>query len=81
MVKIHSYTVTGTYEFPFDMLRHDRAWPAQESEVGLLSSKWMCLDALKTPRTVSILAICPPTVERWKSFGWTVSAVRVGDKL
>jgi hypothetical protein len=58
------FTVQGTGEFPFDMLRYDKAWPATEEMSSLLSqthNRVIFLKGLKTP-----------TLGRWASFGWVV---------
>lgn len=65
-MKIHSYTVEGGGQFPFDMLRYDNAWPLSQNDVGI-----MCHAGR---RKVTLNGIRPPTVERWKSFLWEVES-------
>lgn len=69
-VKLYSYTVEGHHRFPLDMLRYDRCWPAKQIDVS-------ALDAHPGVRTVGVRSNQPPTVERWASFGWQVSNLKV----
>lgn len=71
------FAVTGSGDFPFDMLRYDSCWPACESE-----SAKIAIGSYAEPlgmRTVA-LACKPgdnwrsvPNVKRWHSFGWKAS--------
>jgi hypothetical protein len=68
-VETIEYMVTGTGRFPFDMLRRDSAWPADESQSYLLAGD----DGdLRSTRTVRLRGLNFPTVGRWRSFGWSV---------
>lgn len=60
------YQVEGVGEFPWDMLRYDSAFPYSESDSAQLQRH------KKSLRIVNIQSNNPPTVERWKSFGWRV---------
>jgi hypothetical protein len=61
---LYSYTVTGRGSFPFDMLRHDGAWPADgHADINGTDR-----------RSVELLSYRAPNVERWRSFLWTVTA-------
>jgi hypothetical protein len=60
------FAVTGNGDFPFDMLRYDKCWPASEAASRLLD------DLLGTQRRVELRGLIGPTVARWRSFGWTV---------
>jgi len=63
------FTVEGSGEFPFDMLRYDHAWPYTEAhDSHLLSSE------TRERRRVVLMTDSPqaPTVGRWESFGWRV---------
>lgn len=62
-----TYAVVGTGEFPFDMLRYDQAFPNTGDDAGLIAAT-RCIDSVE----ITLRSIKPPTVERWKSFGWTV---------
>lgn len=66
------YTVTGTFEFPIDMLRYDRAFPAtEEDSAKALNVRWNPTDVV----SVTVIGLNDPSVDRWKSFGWKVSDV------
>jgi hypothetical protein len=66
------FTVLGTGEFPYDMLRHDRAWPATEADAKLLNdTTWMTGQSLPE-RAIKLRGLVGPTAARWRSFGWTV---------
>jgi hypothetical protein len=68
------FTVLGTGEFPFDMLRHDRAWPATESDARKLESPGYGREAINyrnVERAIKLRGLVGPTVARWASFGWT----------
>ena len=61
------FTVRGRGQFPFDMLRYDQCWP--KSSAPDVSALWHTDDE----RTVTLVGICSPTVDRWASFGWRVT--------
>lgn len=70
------FTVTGMGHFPLDMLRYDHCWPAYEREMYLINNH-------EDPRSRSITIARRvdtknemPTIERWDSFGWTVSQIQ-----
>lgn len=56
------FTVRGTGQFPFDMLRYDQCWPTDNTH-ALAGTE---------PREVRMLGVNQPTVDRWISFGWMV---------
>lgn len=64
------FTVEGRGEFPWDMLRYDECWPRGSQDVsGLITER---------PRRPILLCTYKPsgpTVARWESFGWTVTAI------
>lgn len=67
------YTVTGTYEFPIDMLRYDRAFPDTETDSGkVMNLRW---SRSLEPVSIRVIGLSDPTVGRWESFGWKVSDV------
>ena len=73
MLKITMYIVEGAFEFPTDMLRYDRAWPADS-----LSAERILLgphDDATALRQVRLHSIQLPTTARWESFGWRVNIV------
>lgn len=51
--------------FPYDMLRHDRAWPVGGEP------EW-CFGDAPTARPVWLKGLNSPNVERWRSFNCTV---------
>lgn len=63
-----TYTVEGFGDFPWDMLRRDRCWPATEDRdsYGLRPASVRRRVALTTNLDSA------PLVERWASFGWRV---------
>jgi hypothetical protein len=60
---IYEYWVTGKGEFPYDMLRYDRAWPVER--VGEIEKRNM--------RSIMLRSYNEPTLARWASFLWSVS--------
>ena len=70
------FTVSGCGVFPFDMLRYDHCWPAdQESAVSLDCGTRP--EERKEVRTIRLRMVTErkdvlPTIDRWKSFQWTV---------
>jgi hypothetical protein len=71
------YEVEGLGDFPLDMLRHDQAYPADEESVEAILSglAWAAVKRKKVRSTVRVRLVSEraPTVERWRSFGWTVT--------
>jgi len=63
---IYEYYVTGSGEFPFDMLRHDSCWPATGMDVVLIDRHERQL------RSIKIRSYRKPTIDRWSSFTWSV---------
>lgn len=64
--KSWKYIVVGAGEFPFDMLRYDCCWPANETDSYKLSS-----DHVEV-REVHLQGIRTPHYGRWASFGWNI---------
>lgn len=67
-VKLKTFKVTGTGNFPIDMLRYDACWPATESDAAHLQFE-------KGRRTITLHTHNPsaPTNGRWNSFLWNVA--------
>jgi len=65
------FVVQGTREFPFDMLRYDRCWPATQADVVNLSPHPRN-SIYREQRKVMMNGLRTPTTARWKSFGWKV---------
>lgn len=67
------FAVSGSGDFPFDMLRYDACWPSSSLDASSIGQP--CYSERKGHRVV-ILACRPggygvvPTVARWASFGW-----------
>lgn len=69
------FTVEGSGDFPFDMLRSDRCWPAAAGAVARIGANYGTADreglrgrivALETAEKYA------PNRQRWASFGWSV---------
>lgn len=74
----HEATVSGSGEFPFDMLRYDACFPATEAETGRMMERGV--------RDVRVRAMstnkhAPWTTPRWESFGWRVTTVHPATKF
>lgn len=80
------FKVTGMGQFPYDMLRYDHCWPATESHdsAGLMTPTMDRADEYFALRTVTLRRHTQgkgtnyhdtPQCDRWRSFGWVVSAV------
>lgn len=70
---LYEYYVTGTGVFPIDMLRHDSAWPATGEDAAAI--EWGFTERIPR-RTVKLRSYREPTVARWSSFTWSVSAIK-----
>lgn len=74
---VMSFTVEGRGPFPFDMLRYDRAWPADQMSVTKLAT----LAQEFGYRRVELVRAYPvggdpnPAFERWASYGWRVITI------
>lgn len=72
------FTVVGRGQFPFDMLRHDRAFPADTTS-AMNMAPGETRDERKAVREVVLVSSNPrptwlPTFDRWASFGWVVKS-------
>jgi hypothetical protein len=75
MPRITSFIVEGKGHFPVDMLRYDMAWPRD----GQSASNLMTPEDRKERYTLrqvhlSTARKSDPTIGRWSSFGWTITA-------
>lgn len=72
-----SYQVTGRGRFPVDMLRYDGAFPHQSGDARKIEQS---LDWHRPGTEVYTIRLRShtqtPTVERWRTFGWTVEPIR-----
>jgi hypothetical protein len=80
------YAVEGGGDFPLDMLRHDRAYPADQESVAAIMAGLRWAASRKRSRELLLVRLVSdraPTSERWRSFGWIVrdSSVRQEDAL
>ncbi len=67
------YEVTGRGSFPFDMLRYDRSFPAQQSDSGKMDDTDERTVRLITDRTLQESISQRQSEQRWASFGWKVN--------
>jgi hypothetical protein len=71
------FEVRGEGDFPFDMLRYDRCWPAREGEDTAYMAKAHYQREKLPLRTIKVVRYVfhrqeMPTSDRWKSFWWEV---------
>ena len=66
------FTVWGSGDFPFDMLRYDSCCPHESVDAGNMHPSYYA--GRPECRSVVIRTYSPraPTVQRWESFGWRV---------
>lgn len=66
-MKLRTFTVEGTGDFPIDMLRYDACWPATPTDSAVIQYK-------NTERRVvlEMMSSFPNTPKRWESFGWAI---------
>ena len=72
------YVVTGTGQFPYDMLRYDAAWPVSSQDafnigVGFHDPQ----EAYRGRRSIKLRSYRQPTIDRWSSFTWSVGFAAV----
>jgi len=76
---VYEYYVTGTGEFPWDMLRYDACWPADSTEAYKMGvGFWGKDDAYSRRRSIKLRSYRAPTVDRWSSFTWSVGVEDLG---
>lgn len=77
MSKHFRFTVEGALNFPLDMLRYDRCWPASQDDVVRMSEAVNVGFVERTERRfkITLHGIDEPTLERWISFGWHVTGL------
>lgn len=64
------FTVEGKGEFPLDMLRYDRCWPATGSDANRIDTS--LVPGVAPSRQVGLCGLIVPHIKRWQSFGWRV---------
>jgi hypothetical protein len=75
---MYEYFVSGSGSFPIDMLRHDSAWPATGEDASRITEQ---MDFQLRPRGITSIKLRSyrmPTVARWASFTWSVTAEKNG---
>lgn len=77
-MKIHIVTVSGSTNFPIDMLRNDHLYPENQNDTTqILRSLEPDLECAKRLRYVTLNGIhdvqWKPSYTRWQSFGWEVT--------
>lgn len=70
---IRSFVVEGRGEFPFDMLRYDRCWPASGRDAAMLATDGGGHDRRRVELRSADGQV---TVARWNSFLWGVIETR-----
>ena len=65
-----TFTVTGTGQFPTDMLRYDQCWPATSEDAVLMCPH---RPSPTVARSVRLRTHGSVTAARWASFGWTAA--------
>lgn len=77
--QVIEFSVVGHGTFPYDMLRYDMAYPANEAESALLECPWCGGKEGAGHRMIRLKShsydgnnVKAPTEGRWKSFGWKV---------
>lgn len=70
MQKIYQYVVEGAGEFPWDMLRRGRCWPASEEDVQMMVAATI---RGTSRRRVVLHGLDRPLIDRWASFNWLVN--------
>ena len=77
-----TYTVTGRWPFPLDMLRYDEARPATELDRELIeraSAEYLPSKGLQVVWKITLVSerkrffLATNCAERWKSYGWRSS--------
>ena len=66
---IHIFSVHGTFRFPIDMLRYDRAWPRTEADARKIEDSFR---PNAEAMTVDLASLDEPNTARWQSFMWSV---------
>ena len=69
------FTVEGNGEFPLDMLRSDRSWPAGADDAARIGAHYGVADPERArERTVTLETAekYAPNRQRWRSFRWHV---------
>lgn len=71
-----SFVVSGSGEFPVDMLRHDCCWPETTDGANKIALRYGACDIdLLRRRSIKLntASVYSPHTARWASFGWKVT--------
>lgn len=74
--KKHTYYVTGSGIFPFDMMRFDSCWPATGEDAAKLEWERMG-ERGRNLRSIRMESYSEPTIARWSSFNWSVGTEKL----
>jgi len=77
--EVYEYWVTGSGQFPFDMLRYDAAWPIGSEDAHKIGIDYPN-DAAFKRRSIHLRSFRMPTIDRWSSFTWSVGAYSLEEK-
>jgi hypothetical protein len=74
-----TFTVVGSFHFPVDMLRYDRACPNSETDSHKIMDSIAELPGFHGTKEIGIIRFIShktdmPTAGRWQSFGWQIKA-------
>lgn len=72
----YTFTVEGSGDFPFDMLRYDACWPYSEAGDSHQLAAPSGVEPLRAGRRIVLQSAQEggPTAGRWERFGWRVIA-------
>lgn len=71
-MKPRRYSVSGSIEFPLDMLRYDAAHPVDTESARAIRASIEDSDGPTWTVELETYQASAPNRERWRSFGWTV---------
>lgn len=66
----HLFTVTGSGDFPADMLRYDMCWPYRSEDSSRIQATTFAPRPERRSIVMQTYAARAPTTGRWHSFGW-----------
>lgn len=71
-----TFTVEGSLEFPWDMLRYDSCWPYEGDDAALINRRTDRNINIQIRRIV-LQGLHRPTIQRWESFNWRVVCIGI----
>ena len=81
MTKWYTFEVRPTHahaDFPLDMLRYDCCYPKSECDSSTL--RYCTEEVLQTPVVIMLSSHRVPNADRWASFGWEVTKLKLEKK-